>query len=198
MWRAGMLIALWSRFRTRLHVVWILVESDGDGGEDCSDRDHTGGMEIVGELLREAAPTCLRALRRLCTHGRSMHLNWTQATSYFVQNWMLVKYFAKLPHSGTSQVRFYPVTEIWRTSDAGGGGAWQYPSMRACPQSTAVLVIEKRVKSVLLLSLSFDFLCTIIAAFMSLFYWFWCVVKSTHWLSSHKPFPALFFSQRCV
>lgn len=114
------------------------------------------GVEIVGELFRETVLTCLWALMRPYTHNRSMYLNQTQATSYVVLNRILVGWFAKRHQSDTSQVRFYPTFKSLnidrRQLCAGGGGAWQYPSMHA-QQIMEGLVIEKRVKSVLLWSL---------------------------------------------
>lgn len=120
-WRAGMLITLCLWFRSRLNVVWIRGESDGDRRDECSDREHAAGVETVEECLREAVLACLGELVTLRTHD-GIYLNWTKATSHQVVNRTLVGRFSKQQHSDTSEV-----TEIGCAFCTGGGGAWQYP-----------------------------------------------------------------------
>lgn len=153
-----------------------------DRGEECSDREHTGGVEIVGELLREAALTCLKILLRVCTHNRSIYLNCTQATFAFGLKSDACRTFCKATPVWTVKSDLIRLWSHWNATDVSSALEEAGPgNIKVCcgrnKHGRASQWEESEICFLLSLGCDFEKFCSVNVAWMSLYCWFWCVVK---------------------
>lgn len=162
-----------------------------------------GGVEIVGELLREAALTCLKVLLRVCTHNRSIYLNCTQATFAFGLKSDACRTFRKATPVWTVKSDLIRLWSHWNATDVSSALEEAGPGKECAADETSMAepVSGKRVKSVsyyrLLVILSVliapECLCTV-GSDVSWRSCSWVGLRmDQQWRSSRKPLPSSFF-----
>lgn len=156
-----------------------------------------GGVEIVGELLREAALTCLKVLLRVCTHNRSIYLNSTQATFTFGLKSDACRTFCKATPVWTVKSDLIRLWSHWNATGVSSALEEAGPgNIRMCcgrnKHGRASQWEEGEI--CFLLSTGCDFVRSD-RTWMSLYYWFWCVVKKLQLSWSQNGSTMTVFSQ---